>query len=76
MRQACQPLMIFQEYALKFNEKCFGDIASLIKRMQESLTTMQTLEDKHKRMYPTAKEDLHPKEKAKRKQKQIKKVPD
>ena len=55
MRQACQPLMIFQECALKFNEKRFGDIASLKKRMQESLTTMQTLEDKHKRMYPTAK---------------------
>ena len=34
------------------------------KRMQESLTTMQTLEDKHKRIYPTAKEDVHPKEKA------------
>ena len=46
------------------------------KRMQESLTTMQTLEDKHKRIYPTAKEDVHPKEKAKRKQKQIKEVPD
>ena len=50
--------MIFQECAHKFNEKCFRGLASLKKkkkkRRQESLTTMQTLEDKHKRMYPMA----------------------
>ena len=34
---------------------------------------METLEDQHERMYPTAKEDLHLKEKAKRKQKQTNK---
>ena len=56
VRQACQPFMIFQECAHRFNEKCFRDLASLKKKkMQESLTTMQTLEDKHKKMYPTAK---------------------
>lgn len=34
---------------------------------------MENLEDQHERMYPTAKEDLHLKEKAKRKQKQTNK---
>ena len=77
VHQACQPFMIFQECAYKFHRKCFGDLTSLKrKRIQESLTTMQTLEDKHKRMYPMAKGGSAFKREGKRKQKQIKKAPD
>ena len=44
-----------QECAHKFNEKCFGVLTTLKTKILESLTKMQTLEDKRKRMYPTAK---------------------
>lgn len=44
-----------QECSHKFNEKCFGVLTSLKTKIQESLTKMQTLEDKNKRMYPVAK---------------------
>ena len=44
-----------QECAHKFNGKCFGVLTTLKTKILESLTKMQNLEDKRKRMYPTAK---------------------
>ena len=44
-----------QEYAHKFNENCFGAIASLKKEIQERLTRVQSLKDKLKRTYPMIK---------------------
>ena len=49
-----------QECAHKFIEKCFGVLTTLKTKILEILTKMQTLEDKRKRMHPTAKEGLHP----------------
>ena len=45
-----------QECAHKFNENCFGAIASLKKEIQERLTRTQTLKDKLKTMYLMIKE--------------------
>ena len=44
-----------QECAHNFNENCFGVLTTLKTKILESLTKMQTLEDKRKRMYPAAK---------------------
>ena len=44
-----------QECSHKFNGKCFGVLAGLKTKILESLTKMQTLEDKNKRLYPVAK---------------------
>ena len=49
-----------QECAHKFNEKCFGVLTTVKTKILEILTKMQPPEDKRKRMYPTAKEGLHP----------------
>ena len=56
MRQGCQPFMIFQEIVTTNLVRSVLEILQAWKKkMQGSLTTMQTLEDKHKRMYSTAK---------------------
>ena len=47
--------LAMQEGAHKFNEKCSVVVTTLKTKLLESLTKMQTLEDKRKRMYRTAK---------------------
>ena len=57
-----------QECSHKFNEKCFGVLASLKTKIMESLTKMQALEDKRQEVVPSGQRRICiQKEKAKRK---------
>ena len=45
-----------QECGQRFNEKCLGRIAELQRNIDQSLTRAEAQKEKHKRMYPFAKE--------------------
>ena len=45
-----------QECGHRFNEKCLGTIAELESNIDQTLTRAEAHKEKHKRMYPFAKE--------------------
>ena len=47
-----------QESAHSFNEECLGRISPIKRDILDALNRMQSLKDKHKRMYPAAKQNV------------------